>query len=254
MKAVKKIDVLAFGAHPDDVEACAAGLLIKAKKQGYTTGIIDLTHGEGSNFGSKKERDQEAQKAAKLLKLDLRENLNIPDLQVQPTDANVAKVAAVIRKYRPDVVLAPYYEDLHPDHAKTGKIVEKAAFFAKIRKYRTKKISEPHQVGTLMYYMLHTEFKSSFILDISEEYPLRLKSLLAHASQFYKQVGGKYTEDLHNPDFNRFFEARSIVYGYKIGAAYGEPYLIKGYLGLKDINSVMSGDLRSLSYWKAGKK
>lgn len=252
---MKKINILAFGAHPDDVEACGAGLLIKAKNEGYTTGIIDMTRGEGSNFGTKKERDQEAKAAAKILKLDIRENLNIPDIYVHESDENIAKVAAIIRKYKPDVIIAPYGRDLHPDHARTGRIVERAAFFAKIKKYKTKKYTEPHQTGVLMYYMLHTEFKPSFVLDISEEYPIRLKSLLAHTSQFYKPAGrGKYSKELHNKDFNDFFESRAKVYGYKIGAKHGEPYYLKSYLGLTSFSSIISGDLRSLSAWRSDKK
>ncbi len=246
---MKKINVLAFGAHPDDVEACAGGLLVKAKKAGLSTGIVDFTRGEFSNFGTKEERDKEAKKAATILDLDVRENLNIPDSRVLETEDHVEKVASCIRKYKPDIILAPYFEDLHPDHRRAGKIVEQAAFFAKLSKYGDSKES-PHQTGVLMYYMLHTEFHPSFVLDISDEFEIRKASLLAHTSQFYKSKDGQYTDELHNPQFNQFFEARSIMYGYKIGATYGEPYLLKSYLGLRDIRDVINGDLRSLTAWK----
>ncbi len=246
---MKHIHILAFGAHPDDVEACGAGMLIKAKRQGQSIGIIDMSRGEGSNFGTVQERDKETKAASDILKLDVRKNLNIPDIRVFDTEDNVEKVAAIIRKYKPNIVLAPYHEDIHPDHAQTGKIVEKAAFFAKIKKYKTQKYSEPHQVGVVMYYMLHTEFKPSFILDISSEYQTRRKSFLAHKSQLYRKEGGKFSQKLINKDFVSFLESRSKVFGYKIGAKYGEPFYLKSNLGLKNVDSLISGDLRSLTTW-----
>lgn len=244
------IDILAFGAHPDDVEACAAGFLIKAKKSGFTTGIVDMTRGEGSNFGTTEERDQEAKRAAQILKLTTRINLGIPDAGVHVNEDQIAQVITVIRQYKPSILLFPYYGDLHPDHAATGRIGKRAAFFSKIQNY-SKDINLPaHQPQLVLYYMLHTEFKPSFVLDISIEYELKQKSMYAHTSQFFKKGTTGYTKQFHNAEFMEFFESRSIVYGYKIGAKYGEPYLIDGYLGLSDITSILSGDFRSLTGWK----
>ncbi len=246
----KKINILAFAAHPDDVEACAGGLLIKAKKKGFSTGIIDMTRGEASNFGSVKERDREAKKAAKILSLDYRFNLNIPDEHVLVTEENILKVVSLIRDLKPDIILAPYYNDLHPDHAHTGQIVNYASFFAKIKKY-SKDLEEKntHQVSLLLFYMLHTEFQPSFILDVSEEYQQKIKSVYVHRSQFFKKEKKGYTKQFHNPHFMEFFESRAKVYGYKIGVKFGEPYLIKGYLGLTDFTNIISGELRSLTSW-----
>lgn len=254
MKGVQKVDLLAFGAHPDDVEACAAGLLIKAKTQGLRIGLIDATRGEASNFGTARERDREAQKAAKILKLDLRLNLGLPDEHVSVNEENIEKFVEVIRAYRPEILILPYYGDFHPDHAATGQLGEKAAFFSKISKY-SKSINLPaHQPTLVLFYMLHTEFKPSFILDISDVYEQKLKSIYAHRSQFFRKNRGRYTKNFHNPDFMEFFEARARVYGYKIGAKYGEPYLLKGYLGLKNIDAVISGDFRSLTSWKKNER
>ncbi|MEM4197065.1 MAG: bacillithiol biosynthesis deacetylase BshB1 [Candidatus Anstonellaceae archaeon] len=248
------IDVLAFGAHPDDVEACAAGFLIKAKNQNLTTGIIDLTRGEASNFGTVEEREKEAKKAAKILNLDYRDNLKIPDEHVLVNEENIKKVLIKIRELKPRVVILPYFNDLHPDHANTGIVGKKALFFAKIQKY-SKEISLPaHQVTLVLYYMLHTEFKPSFILDITEEYPRKLKSIYAHKSQFFKKEKKGYSKKFHNPDFMEFFEARAKVYGYKIGVKFGEPYLLEGYLGLKNFIDILSGDFRSLTQWRSEKK
>ncbi|GIW62306.1 MAG: N-acetyl-alpha-D-glucosaminyl L-malate deacetylase 1 [Patescibacteria group bacterium] len=250
MKKSQKINVLAVGAHPDDVEACAAGFLIKAKKKGLTTGIIDMTLGESSNFGTVAERKKEAKEAAKILNLDTRVNQRIPDGHVLVSEENIFSMVKAIRKLRPDIILAPYYNDLHPDHANTGLIVKKATFFAKIQKYSPINNLEPHQPGMLLFYMLHTEFTPSFILDISEEYQTKLRSIYAHKSQFFKKGKTGYTKEFHNPDFMEFFNSRSRVYGYKIGAEYGEPYLLEGYLGLKGFEDLMSGSLRSLASWR----
>lgn len=245
-----KIDILAFGAHPDDVESCAAGFLLKAKKQGLKTGIVDMTKGEASNFGTVGERNDEAGEAKKILKADIRLNLCIPDEHVLVNEENIAKVTTVIRQFRPDIILLPYFDDLHPDHKATGLIGEKAAFFSKIKKYSEDIKLEAHQPSLLMFYMLHTEFRPSFVLDISEEYEQKMKSMYAHKSQFFVKQGKKYSNKFHNPDFMEFFEARAKVYGYRIGVKYGEPYLMKGYLGLNNFMDITNGDLRSLTGWR----
>ncbi len=250
----KKIDFLAFGAHPDDVEACAGGLLLIAKKAGHTTGIVDLTRGEASNFGSVEERNKEARKAARILKLDLRMNLSLPDADIPVDESNVVRLVEVIREYRPEVVLLPYFADLHPAHASVGLIGEKAVFFAKIAKFAADLKLPPHQVSLSLFYMLHTEFTPSFALDISDVYPIKKKALLAHRSQFYLKKGDHYTPKFHNPDFLEFFEARAKVYGYKIGCQFAEPYLLKGIVGLKNLDSLTSGGMRSLTGWQSKKE
>jgi N-acetylglucosamine malate deacetylase 1 len=248
-----RVDVLGIGAHPDDVEACAGGLLIKAKKYGWTTGILDLTRGEGSNFGTVEERAHEAAEASKILKLDYRGNLGVPDMHVGDTEDAMPKLVSVLRELRPKIILLPYFADLHPDHAATGQVGNMAAFMAKIARYLTPdgKQQPPHQVSLTAYYMLHTEFNPSFVLDVSEEHQTKMRSIHAHRSQFFKkdEASGEYTQDYHNPEFLEFFEARSRVYGYKIGVRFGEPFLIKGYLGLRSLEGLMSGDGRSLVKW-----
>lgn len=245
----KKINILAFGAHPDDVEACAGGLLAKAKSEGLTTGIIDFTRGESSNFGTMKERDIEAKNAAKILKLDIRDNLNIPDSNFDMSTKNIEKVVEVIRMYKPDVLIAPYFKDLHPGHALAGQIVERAAFFAKIDKFNSKSKYRSHQISMLIFFMLHTEFQPSFILDTTDFQDIKEKSTDQHKSQFFKKINNGYSKDYHNPDFMNFFKNRSKVYGYKIGTQYGEPFLINGFIGIKSIKDIFTGDFRSLTSW-----
>lgn len=251
---MKQINILAFGAHPDDVEACSSGFLLKAKQKGLTTGIVDMTAGEASIFGTVEERNQEAKKAAKILGLDLRLNLNILDAHVIDSEEIIEKVVKVIRELKPEIILAPYYNDLHPDHANTGLVVKKAAFFSKIQKFREKINLPAHQLYMVLYYMLHTEFHPSFVLDITDVYKTKLKSIYAHKSQFFVKENNRYTNKFHNPEFMEFFDSRSKVYGYKVGVRYGEPYLIDGLLGLKDFRDILSGNLRSLTSWKKKEK
>lgn len=245
-----KAQVLAFGAHPDDVEACAAGLLLQAKEVGYTTGIVDLTRGEGSNFGSVPERDQEAEAAKDILQLDYRENLSIPDLEVSSGKPEyVQRVVEVIRDTAPEIVLFPYVDDIHPDHAGLGVMGRRASFFSRVKKYTTGGDAGPHQPGIVLHYMLHTEFRPSFILDVSKQHDTKMRGLLAHRSQFFRKEDGheEYSSDFHNPDFIEFLEARSRLYGYKIGVRWGEPYRVQEYLGLRSIEHLSSGGFRSLA-------
>jgi N-acetylglucosamine malate deacetylase 1 len=246
---MSNIDVLAVGAHPDDVETFAAGLLIQAKKAGLKTGIVDLTRGEGSNFGAVEERDEEARRAAEILELDYRSNLGMPDQRVEDTHVHVAQLVRVLREVRPATVLLPYFADYHPDHAAAGVLGNKAAFFARLEKFDAATALQPHQPALLLYYMLHTEFTPSFVLDITEERATKVRSMLAHRSQFFtrSETTGEYGDEPHNTDFMDFLEARDRVYGYKIGARYGEPYVVDGHLGLKSIRDMMSGSLRSLA-------
>lgn len=247
---LEKINVLAFAAHPDDAEACAGGLLLVAKGNGYTTGIVDLTRGEASNFGSVDERDKEAAAASKILQLDLRLNLGVPDSDIEVSYENLSKLVEVIRQYKPDIVVLPYFADLHPAHASVGQLGEKAVFFSKIAKFRADLKLPPHQTKLVLFYMLHTEFQPSFALDISAVYDKKMKAMLAHKSQFFIKKGGSYTNKFHNQEFVDFFESRAKVYGYKIGVKFAEPYLVNGLIGLSDISNLVSGGLRSLTNWK----
>lgn len=240
-----KLDLLVFGAHPDDVEACAGGFVIKAVNMGKKVGIIDLTRGEMSNYGTVKERTKEAKKAQKILGACVRECLDIPDEHVTDCEESVLKVTRLIRKYKPETILAPYFNDLHPDHSACGQIVKKVAFFAKIKKYE--KECSPHQIGQLYFYMLHTQFEPTFVLDISNEYKRKMKALYAHQSQLFKKKKGKYTKKFINEEFMEYLNARAKVIGYQIGVTYGEPYLTEGLIGLEDPFLLLSGNQRSLT-------
>jgi bacillithiol biosynthesis deacetylase BshB1 len=167
-----ELDVLAFGAHRDDIELTCAGTMIKLVDQGYSTGIIDITAGEMGTRGSAEERAAEAETAAKILRVQCRDNLGIPDANIELSRENKLKVVKAIRKYKPRIVLLPYWEDRHPDHAHAGQLVFEAAFIAGLSKLDT---GQPkHRPEKLIYYMCHYEFKPSFIVDVTDQYERKM--------------------------------------------------------------------------------
>ena len=146
-----KLDVLAFGAHPDDVELGCAGTLLKLSQQGYSTGIIDLTEGEMASRGTVEERYKESSEASKILGVKLRENLKIPDANILPNDANRDKIIEVVRKYRPSIVFAPYPEDRHPDHVHASNLITEGSFYAGLKKVLPQRFPDDNGYPPLIY-------------------------------------------------------------------------------------------------------
>lgn len=219
--SISKVNVLAFGPHPDDVEIGCGGALLKLKSQGYTTGVVDLTRGEMGSGGDTETRARESEEAACILKLDVRDNADLPDLQVKDTHENRLKVASIIRKYKPDIILAPYYELPpgrglgHTDHIETGLLVSHANNFAHLPKLPID--GEPWFASAVFYYFLPTEVKPTFIVDITEFFEDYIASIFAHKSQF-----GDPKQNWHIRDF---FESRARTYGRFAGATYAQAFL-----------------------------
>jgi bacillithiol biosynthesis deacetylase BshB1 len=182
-----KIDVLVFGPHPDDAEIGAGGLLLKMKALGHTTGIIDMTRGE-MGWGTPEQRGTECDEACAIMKLDVRENLDLGDQRIEDTFENRCAVAAAIRKHRPDIVIAPYYAIPpgrglgHNDHWKTGILVAQAFNLAHLRKAPVP--GEPHQAKALYYYYLPAGVRPTFIVDVSPYFDDWMRALMSHKTQF----------------------------------------------------------------------
>lgn len=216
------MDILAFSPHPDDAELGAAGFLLEMRKKGYTTGIVDLTEGEMSSTASAETRIAESKKAARLLDLDVRENLKLGDCKVIDSYMTRIAVAAVIREYRPQIVLVPYYKDRHPDHVACSHTVTNALVYA-----RLKKMGTPHYVKTLYYYLLNTPFDPTFIVDITESFDKKIEVLSCYQSQFN-------TDFPHLKDYVPHVTAKASYYGSLINVLYGEPFLVEGFLKVSD--------------------
>ncbi|MBL7123891.1 MAG: bacillithiol biosynthesis deacetylase BshB1, partial [Actinobacteria bacterium] len=184
-----RIDALAFSPHPDDAEMGCGGLLLKLKDKGYRTGIIDLTRAELSTNGNLKTREEEIKEASKILGLDIRENLGLEDANIKNDYDSRLKVISAIRKYRPGLALIPFWRDRHPDHENSYKLLKDAIFISGLEKFKTG--LDSYRPDVVINYMLHYEFKPSFIVDISQYYDKKFSAVAAYKSQFYSDVAKK---------------------------------------------------------------
>jgi bacillithiol biosynthesis deacetylase BshB1 len=234
-----KLDVMAIGAHPDDVELSCGGTVIKLVKQGRNVGIVDLTQGELGTRGTKQIRAKEAARAAKILGVHVRENLRIPDGNIEATMSNRLKLVRLIRAYRPELILFPFNIDRHPDHERAHTLCREAWFAAgleKVRTYAGGKRQDPFRPRAYYNFMQWHEFPPSFIIDITLEYEQRLEAMHAYRSQFYDPSNQKERETvLTSPEFLDMVRTRLEYYGDRIGVKYGEPFFAPATLRVDDL-------------------
>jgi N-acetylglucosamine malate deacetylase 1 len=218
------IDVLAIAAHRDDVEQTCGGTLLRMKTLGLRTGILDLTQGEAGTRGTAEERAAEAAEAARILKADAREALDIPDGQVENTFDNRVKIASVIRRLRPRVVILPYWTGRHPDHYTTSTLGYEACFVAGLAKLETG--HAPHRPFKIVYASLYADVRPSFVVDISGQIEERFSALMAYRSQYANQdTGGSLFVPEEEIRERTFAMARH--YGLLAGVRYAEPFVQK---------------------------
>lgn len=234
------LDILAFGAHPDDIEISISGTIIKHVKAGYTVGVIDLTRGELGTRGTPEIRRQEAAASSEFMGLTVRENLELPDGFVEVNSANKMKVIGIIRKYRPRVILMPMEQDRHPDHGACGRLVRESCFLSGLQKIENG--YEAHKPGQIFNYFLAWESDYSFVIDITEHFPDKMQAIRLFGSQFYQ--GGRDDEPetlLSKPDFLEWIENRARYYGNRIGVKYGEPFFSPGVMKANDLVKLKTG-------------
>jgi bacillithiol biosynthesis deacetylase BshB1 len=230
------LDILAFAPHPDDVELGCGGSLILAADQGWKIAVADLTDGEMSSRGTPELRQKEIQRATALLGLAARYSVGLPDSAIGTSPEHREPVIELIRQTRPRIVLAPYWEDRHPDHVRASHLVKEASFFAGVGKLGQ---GEPYRPSWLFYYLLHTPFTPTFIMDVSSVWERRMAAVRAYESQFLS-TDREATTALSRPGFLRSLEGRAMGYGWMIQTAYGEPFLsatplsASGFPGLQD--------------------
>lgn len=228
--AVFQADVLAIAAHRDDVEQTCGGTLLRMAARGLRTAILDLTRGEAGTRGTAEERGQEAAEAARLLGVGWRDALDLPDGAVENTLANRIRIARVVRQLRPRVVILPYGQARHPDHAIVATLGYEACFLAGIRKIETG--DEPYRPFKIVYASLYADVRPSFVVDITPFVEQRHAALMAYKSQYANQAAGS---GLFVPEEEirerTFAEARH--YGLLAGVKFGEPFVQKE-VGLVD--------------------
>lgn len=225
---MKTVDILAFGAHPDDVELGVGGILACAARSGQGVAVVDLTRGEMASGGTASDRDQEADQAGKILKLSWRHNMNFPDRGIVITSETSAAVAGVIRLARPRVVLAPYYEDRHPDHVKASQLIKEACFDAGLMKILPG--IPVHRPPILAYYSLNKGFEPTVVKDVTHVYKIKMAAIMAHKSQFSGIPLG----------IKKLVQSRDSYFGSLIGVEFGEGLLLKQPLVINDITALWS--------------
>ena len=231
---MSQVDVLAIFAHPDDAELTVGGTLLKMKHLGYRTGVLDVTAGEMGTRGTPNDRATEANNAAKILMLDIRENLGLPDGHVFVTDAERSKMVRVLRRLKPRVILTHQSGDPHPDHDHIAQLVRESARLASIRRYDNETGDEKIAVPNVAHNIFSRRVEPSFIVDISDFLEPKMEAIRAHRSQFYDPDSTEPETRLTSKDFLDELENRSRYFGSLIGVAAGEPYFVREALNIDD--------------------
>jgi len=234
-----KLDVMAIGAHPDDAELSCAGVLLVEKKNGKKTGIIDLTQGELGTRGTAETRKEEAAAAAKILGLDIRENLGLRDGFFQNSEADQLKVIEAIRRYRPEVILCNAPEDRHPDHGRSAKLVSDASFLSGLRKVETfsdGRQQEAWRPKYVLHYIQDRFLQPNFVIDISDVMETKLESVKAYGTQFHNPGLNEPQTYISTPDFLESIIYRSKMMGKMIGVKYAEGFISEKMIGLPSLD------------------
>ncbi|MFC6332254.1 bacillithiol biosynthesis deacetylase BshB1 [Paenibacillus septentrionalis] len=223
---MNQLDILVFGAHPDDAEIGMGGTIAKHAAAGYRIGICDLTQAEMSSNGTVELRQQEAAAASAVLGLSMRECLGLPDRGLRLAKEHIDPIVEIIRTYKPKIVFAPYWEDRHPDHVMCSKLIEEAVFNAKLRNYMPE--LPAWQVGQTMFYYINDVHNVTLMIDISDEFQLKEQALRAYASQFNAAAT---SNGVATPLTNGYIErvgARDSLLAQSRGWSYAEGFTVKG--------------------------
>jgi bacillithiol biosynthesis deacetylase BshB1 len=237
-----KLDILAFGAHPDDVELGCSGTIAKEVSIGKKVGIIDLTRGELGTRGSVEIRDQEAALAAEILGISVRENLNMRDGFFVNDEAHQLEIIKRIRKYKPEIVICNAIEDRHIDHGKGSKLVSDACFLSGLRKIETEHEGveqEAWRPKVVYHYIQWKNIEPDFVVDISEFMDIKTKSILAYASQFYSENSNEPITPIATKNFLQSIHYRTQDFGRLIGVDYAEGFTTERYVAVKSLGDLI---------------
>lgn len=236
-----QIDILAFGAHPDDVELGCSGTLLLHKEKGKSIGIIDLTSGELGTRGSAQLRMEEAAAAAKAMGLDIRETLDMPDGFIENNAENRLKVVTMLRKYRPGLVLCNALYDRHTDHGKAGALVAEACFIAGLAKIETTNAGQaqlPWRPKVVLHYIQDYYIKPDVVVDITPKFQAKIEIVKAYKSQFYSQESVEPETPISVPHFFDYLQGRALDMGRYAGVKYAEGFTASRPLGVEDLTAL----------------
>ncbi|HQY12311.1 MAG TPA: bacillithiol biosynthesis deacetylase BshB1 [Ferruginibacter sp.] len=237
-----KLDLLAFGVHPDDVELSCAGVLLLEKKNGKKTGVIDLTEGELGTRGTAQTRKQEAADAAKILGVDIRENLGMADGFFQNNETHQQKIITALRAYRPEIVLCNAVEDRHPDHGRSSKLVADAAFLSGLMKIDTEQNGKPQTAWRPKYvfsYIQDRMLQPDFVIDISDVFDRKIEAIKAYRTQFHTGDAEGPSTYISTPDFLDSVVYRHKWFGKMIGVRYAEGFRSEKMIGMKNFDALI---------------
>ncbi len=232
-------ELLAIGAHPDDVELGAGGSLLLAKAAGHKTAICHLTKGEMGTRGTVEQRALEARAAAEALGVDDLTILGLPDGRVTADVEAKDRLIRLFRRLRPRIVLAPYWEDLHPDHAASGELVRQVRFLSGLERWETGQ--EPWRPEAVLFYMSHNPVAPSIVVDISEHFDAKKKAAACYRSQFHREESAERRTFISGENFWDWWEGRALYWGHFIGVRYGEPYFVDGPIPTRSPTELFRG-------------
>lgn len=237
-----KTDILAFGAHPDDVELGCGGTIAKLISEGKTCVIVDLTKGELGTRGTDQTRKEEATEAAKILGVSARENLGLKDGFLVNSEEYQMEIVKMVRKYQPEIVLANAIDDRHPDHAKAAKLVSDACFLAGLRKIETildGEIQEVWRPKQIFHYIQWKHIQPEFVIDISEHLEKKLEACMAFKTQFYDPTSKEPETPITSKDFYESLTYRAQDLGRLSGVAYAEGFTSEKLIAMKNFDGIV---------------
>jgi bacillithiol biosynthesis deacetylase BshB1 len=242
-----KLDILAFGAHPDDVELSCGGTIIRSVREGKKVGIVDLTRGELATRGDIETRKKEAEAASKILGLSVRENLGF-DVSAQPNgfadgfilndQKHQLEVVRMIRKYQPEIILCNAVEDRHPDHGKASKLVSDSCFLAGLLKLQTTdngSTQTPWRVKAVYHYIQDHQLKPDVVIDVTDVMELKMKAIMCFKSQFFDEASHEPVTPISTKEFQEYLYAKATAFGRSIGVRYAEGFTVERTPGVKSL-------------------
>jgi N-acetylglucosamine malate deacetylase 1 len=238
-----KLDILAVGVHPDDVELSCAGTLLKHIQLGYKVGLLDLTKGELGTRGSAELRTEEATEASQIMGALVREQLDLEDGFFTQNEENLRKIIKIIRKYCPEIVFANAIDDRHPDHGRAAKLVSDACFLSGLVKIETLDENNipqaPWRPKSLYHYIQDRALKPDFVVDISAYVDKKFELIMAYKSQFFDPLSTEPKTPISGIDFLDSIKGKDSVYGRYIGVQFAEGFNVEKTIGVQNVFDLM---------------
>jgi bacillithiol biosynthesis deacetylase BshB1 len=233
-----KLDILAIAAHPDDIELCCAGTLLKHIEAGYSVGLVDLTQGELGTRGNATLRLQEAENAAQKMGAEVRINLGMPDGFFDHSLHNKRKIVEVVREFQPNIVLTNAVDDRHPDHGRASKLISDACFLAGLSKFQTLRngvLQERWRPKSVYHFIQDRYSKPDFVIDITDHMEKKMDLVMTFKSQFFNPDSPEPKSPISGKDFLDFLYARAREYGRALGVEYAEGFTVERTAGVESL-------------------